>query len=616
MIYNFYTSQSYSGSVEIWPGDSSYGKTAAISSNTLKFGWVKSINSSSLNFYDKTSVILKYLVDASGSRTELSRHNYNVFEVQNTFKSFTTAIVSLSDLISPSNQTTLDGDQNIFEGGFSYWPIVYSEASELLHFDYLTPIITSQSVSLTATQQQILQYNTKTSGVNDVPDVDTSLGGYTLTYGQNVLTSGVFSLPNYTPFTNWPYANIPILTEASSVVLEQGFNGGYPFTTPIIAQSLQMVYQINNQYLNFNDQVNTNDPSTKYVQLNDGSYAIQVARTSTYNFNVNIPFNISVDDNQIGSVILKTVAVLERNSGSNGEGPWQYLASSTFGYVEEPYYSGAQYGWSPDRSLMEIDNGSGNSYNGGSNDFPLKALCTINQNVSLNAGDYVRVSFFVIVLNHFLAYGTSYVKMSFKNRFNTPIYQSIAAGSVTMTDTVNDATIVTSQGNYTDSSLFSVSTSGSNVLVFTDEASLLYGNVIFNQAQISSSTSLLYSPIDYPFTFQVGDVVRLSSYYNINPTYYRVNQVIAPVTGSDGVTVYSDLELVLDKPVNIVGNVSSNFVIFRRLPDETSVILNFRKNAGETSQALLLPYDIDLDLKNQVANIATEISQQIAGLNQ
>ena len=56
--YNTYTPSS-----SIWPGDDSYGKTAAIDHNSYKIGWVKNIPSQSLNFYDKTQIQLKYLVD-------------------------------------------------------------------------------------------------------------------------------------------------------------------------------------------------------------------------------------------------------------------------------------------------------------------------------------------------------------------------------------------------------------------------------------------------------------------------------------------------------------------------------------------------------------------------
>ncbi len=55
LTYNNYTTSS-----SAWPGDDSYGKTAAIDLNTFKVAWVKNIPSQSLNFIDKTSISLKY----------------------------------------------------------------------------------------------------------------------------------------------------------------------------------------------------------------------------------------------------------------------------------------------------------------------------------------------------------------------------------------------------------------------------------------------------------------------------------------------------------------------------------------------------------------------------
>lgn len=613
--YNFYTSQSYSGSTLIWNGDASYGKNAAIDSNTVKFAWIKQIDPTNLNFFDKTSIILKYLVDGNGSLTELSRHNFNVVDIQNIFKSGTTTIVSLSDLLNPSNQTTLDGNKQIFEGGFSYWPIVYRETAEQLHFKYLTSLLSTASISLNVEQTKLFQFaSTKIVSPTKNIDDDTSDGGYVLKYGPDVVPTGQFAFSHVVPFTSWSYASISGLKEVSSVTFPSGAGApgtfpGLPFTTGIDGDSNQFVYQINNTFLNFADQVSSNDNFSQYVQLSDGSYAYKVPRTSTYNFKVDVPFNISIEENGTGGTIIKTLAVLERNSGSNGDGEWQYLASSVFTHIESP--SVAQFCWNNDKSILFLDF---DSWTGGTNDHPIKSLCSINANIPLNANDYVRLSFFIIKLRDFLpSSGVDHGKLSFQNKFSNPPFD-MKAGTMAVTDTINDTTIVTRDGLYTQASLFNLSGSGNNILQFTDSASLLYGKVIFDQASISSSTADLYSTIDYPFTFAQGDIIRLTSYFNSNPTYYRVNQVISPVTGSDGVTVFSDLALVLDQPVNIIGGLSSNFVIFRRLPDETSVILNFNKSPGEASQALLIPYDLDLSIKSNVANLVTQVSQQINAL--
>jgi hypothetical protein len=131
-IYNTYTAPVSGGYI----GDSSYGRTAAIDRNSIKVGWVKNFQSSSLNFYDKTSITLKYLVDENQNLVELNQRNNNLFDVQNTFKSGRHVVVSLSDLVKPSFQKNLDGTKTIFRGGFSYDPILFREGNEKLTFIY------------------------------------------------------------------------------------------------------------------------------------------------------------------------------------------------------------------------------------------------------------------------------------------------------------------------------------------------------------------------------------------------------------------------------------------------------------------------------------------------
>jgi hypothetical protein len=139
LLYNTYTTGSYTGSngFTIQTGDISYGKTAAIDHQSYKVGWVKNIPSVSLNFYDKTQIQLKYLVDSNLKLTDLTLKNNNLVEVQNTFKSGEKVVLSLSDTLKPSFQKTLDGTKTIYRGGYSFDPILFRERSENLTFRYI-----------------------------------------------------------------------------------------------------------------------------------------------------------------------------------------------------------------------------------------------------------------------------------------------------------------------------------------------------------------------------------------------------------------------------------------------------------------------------------------------
>jgi hypothetical protein len=52
------------------------------------------------------------------------------------------------------------------------------------------------------------------------------------------------------------------------------------------------------------------------------------------------------------------------------------------------------------------------------------------------------------------------------------------------------------------------------------------------------------------------------------------------------------------------GSISSEaFAILRKVPDETCVMLNFKKTEGETSKSILIPGNLELPVLKEVANI-------------
>jgi hypothetical protein len=123
-------------------GDQSYGKTAAIDQYVRKFGLFTQIVSSSF-FASRNLTSLKYLVDESGSLTELSQLptgsiDSHWAEVQNTFKLGKTTTVALFDNQQYSNQKTTDGPKSLFDSGYSYYPtLYYSGSDQKLYFRYV-----------------------------------------------------------------------------------------------------------------------------------------------------------------------------------------------------------------------------------------------------------------------------------------------------------------------------------------------------------------------------------------------------------------------------------------------------------------------------------------------
>ena len=130
--YNVYTN-----------GDQSFGKSAAVDHYVRKFGLFTQVVSSS-SFPNRNTVALKYLVDESGSLTELNQNQTDTppsshwAEIQNTFKQGQNATIALFDNQQYSNQKTTDGIKPVFDSGYSYYPTLYynSGTDSKLYFQY------------------------------------------------------------------------------------------------------------------------------------------------------------------------------------------------------------------------------------------------------------------------------------------------------------------------------------------------------------------------------------------------------------------------------------------------------------------------------------------------
>ena len=140
LTYNNYSTAS--NVIGGWGGDTSYGKTAAIDQFVRKFGLFTQIVSSSF-FPGRNIVALKYLIDSSGSLTELNQtiadNTENHWaEVQNTFKLGTYSTIAQFDNQQYSNQKNTDGEKLIFNSGYSYYPsLYYSGSDQKLYFQYV-----------------------------------------------------------------------------------------------------------------------------------------------------------------------------------------------------------------------------------------------------------------------------------------------------------------------------------------------------------------------------------------------------------------------------------------------------------------------------------------------
>jgi hypothetical protein len=101
-------------------GDSSYGQTAAIDLNSLKFAYFSEVVETGSLFPERSNVYLKYLIDGRSNVTELTRKNESIFELQNIFNSNKLANISLDNNQLYTDQKYLDGLKPVYAGGFRY----------------------------------------------------------------------------------------------------------------------------------------------------------------------------------------------------------------------------------------------------------------------------------------------------------------------------------------------------------------------------------------------------------------------------------------------------------------------------------------------------------------
>ena len=103
-------------------GDSSYGQTAAIDLNSLKFAYFSEIVETGSAFPERSNVYIKYLIDGRANVIELTRKNENIFDLQNIFNPKIEADISLDNNQQYSDQKYLDGLKPIYAGGYRYLP--------------------------------------------------------------------------------------------------------------------------------------------------------------------------------------------------------------------------------------------------------------------------------------------------------------------------------------------------------------------------------------------------------------------------------------------------------------------------------------------------------------
>lgn len=575
-------------------GDISFDKASNVDLNVSKFGWLNKVSERNLNFYDKTTLNIKYLIDSSSNVYELNRANNNIFEVQNTFKSGDLVNIVLFNAYSPTVQISLEGLKPIWQGGFTYSPIVYREGSEDLQFNFINPTLTYTSplgMKSIATAS-VSWTNTTPNNDKTFKDTPTNPPSFTI---NGFPQATPFSL-NYGPYTSWGYPSFISFNFAGYIKPGTGnsyyYNDNHSNRWFALDYFLPYTTSSNGGYV-------TSEfiSSVKYVQNSFEKYVEFTSPKSTrYQVNVSMPFEFNANHVDNGPGSFKVIGILEKNEG----GGWQYVSKTKFEIIELPLDS--KVAVNTDESYVWYDPDDVSLVSS------LKINCVIrNQEVDLSSGGKLRIKFYF--LEKWSVFNGSEV-MSF---ILSP--GSANSGYFEVVDIVNTA--VTPISNYTITNntsdpFITGSSTDQYKLIFNRSASIAYANTIFTTA---SATTIhdRYSEVSDYFTLEEGDIIRFGSFFTVNPDYYTVASVTPPTvyySGSSAI-VSSSLQVYTKEKINPTQINAQRFAILRKKQDETTIILNYNKQEGATSKGILIPYDLRKDVVKNTGNILKPIKDTL-----
>jgi hypothetical protein len=567
LYYNTYTSASSD-----YVGDTSFGKTAVIDKNVVKLGLFSEITN---NIYlpNRNNAILKYLVDIDGNLTELNLRNTHWEEIQNTFKAGDTGSISQFNSQLYSNQKPTDGEKMIYNSGYTYSPLLYfpscsSVGSNKISFQNQV----NQSAYLATAQNLSSSYFISGSTTLGYP---VKIGGGI--GGTNAIIN-IFNNPINTPSTPTQYyfpgtLNSPPTYSAletgqykvdasmvMNITMEEGTYATWSlemYKNGLLAASSTQQSYFGNLIDNcIGYDITNNTPSTNFVV----SYPLCADGTIQ---------NISLRPGTTIPICSRSFPTIRKSSGDPAS-PSEVTVLNVNPTCEAYTVSVG----TTQNINFNIDRGTNNSNyidltSGDKLTFQLKLLGISNNNytASLNFGNLSIGS---------LALSTGYSEISCP---------------------------------------FVTSGSTSNSLTFTSNVSSFYNrNYLFVPNPLTGSQNSLYSTykdVDYTFNPKENDMVIL--YLSDNSILeYIINKVsVNSTTGQ--LSLFFSEELSSTAISNLANGTYKRFLLLSRQKDETSVILNFIKREGKSSNGFLIPENISQTVLNNIDVITKEVKQKILG---
>lgn len=614
--------QLYSKLFNTWSiGDSSYGQSPVVNYNVKKLGFFTEVTTNTF-FPSKSNINLKYLVDETGRLTELNKRNRNWIEVQNTFKTGETLNISLFNAQKFSNQKFTNGNKIIHESGYSYYPVLYLYGQDSVISSSIDPYINwitqSAFVSPGTVSQNILDryFNLTTSSGSMIPSgspfLSSSFNGGSkfevwnlFNYTGSDSVNGNYFHPGLGPGASQVTSSYYVIPENANYQFNYDFNivvnavaapGSPRYVTAsmevwisgstfgMLNQNIIPVIFAGQSYRADIRSVNSGYPSVYATFTGDTFVAMNGYVINEYNSAYDtIPVN-SFTLNQA------TTYKLYRFEAITG--------ISCFGSVVNDAFVGNFW----------VEEGQDVNLN---TNYPyVKLYSNIIQNSSNNNSD--QIIRFRETVNLTPSQISKDDKIIFRffidNDNNNTIINSASI------DPGGILNVKPSQGSLLTEGIHVCFNQQQNSFYLNETLSPFFGPAYFfdplNSA-ISTSYSNLYTnygDILYPFVLEANDKISIQAINKNGPTLeYTVDKVTFEGTKSLA-------NIYIREDIDGYFNTCDKFyqVIFlKRVEDETSIIINFKKPAGKTSYGFSIPQNIESTIITNIDQITKNVNQQL-----
>lgn len=656
-LYNVYTT-----------GDVSYGSTPVINHNTKKLGLFTEIIDSILPY--KSSVTLKYLVNEQGNFTELNQRNKNWCEVQNTFKTGDTLNVSLFNTQQYSNQYATNGNRMIYESGYAYFPILYCFGSASLTSSQYIPFFNpsgdlgnvgtnffknylSGGVFIPSTDYNSSPFSSNYE-VWDLFNTTGSVGPHALSIGSTVnvpasflgdffftgsgpgvsdinnanVTSSYYVVPSEGVYEFYHSFDVRVtgnlgsnFTGSMEIWLSSSLNGTFQRQTGVTA-SIQRTSNTWNGLVGDQSWFNS---SLRVSPSNGGTQQVQSPVTLFNGYQVNeyqgtsmtcgqTPHDSYIVQSDTSYSYYDIYGPPQLSQGPQQQGLIYYFslwiptqagdAAAMFGDLAWLNQTVRKY-----FSLEECTNSNSSILT-----FTNSFLLDTGQSTLYSIGDKVVFRFFYEASDPSIGASlSSYLNNTAQPTADNSLFSGISYNpGLLKVSPAGNAQVATSSICYNQTD---------NTLVLGDQLSSFYSPYYyFNPLATNFSASYAplyqeYGYIGYPFQLSPYDKVLIKIEGENGFIFeYDIDQIVVDGNGNINIKLIEDLNGYF---VNNTCNTFYQIAFLKRVPDETSVILNLIKPPGKTSYGFIISQNISQAVMDNIDNITKNVKLQLldAGSN-